>query len=102
MFDAAKTSLQQNVKSKWPKVRDLTSSSLKEIAQNMITIKELTDAGAITQEQAKLKMSLQKNAFQTMLLTEKGMGLLIVEDALNSALNAVRKVVNTSVGFLLI
>ncbi|MCU0380949.1 MAG: hypothetical protein MUE58_07140 [Chitinophagaceae bacterium] len=102
MFDAAKNSLQQNVRSKWPKIRDLTTASIKDIAQNFIDIKELSDSGAITQEQAKLKISLQKNAFQTMLLTEKGIGLIIVEDALNSALNAVKKVVNTAVGFVLI
>jgi hypothetical protein len=102
MFDAAKNSLQQNVRSKWPKIRDLTTASIKDIAQNFIDIKELSDSGAITQEQAKLKISLQKNAFQTMLLTEKGIGLIIVEDALNSALNAAKKVVNTAVGFVLI
>lgn len=102
MLEAAKKSLQSNLKSKWPRVRDLTALSIRDLAQNMVDIRSLLASGAITREQASLKISLQRNAFRTMLLTEKGISLVVAEDAINSALKVVRDTVNKALGFALI
>lgn len=98
MVDAAKESF----KKKWPTIRDLATSSAKTLAQNIVDIEEMRLKGSITEEQAKLKMELQKNAFKTVLLTEEGIGLLVVESALNAMLTAVKDAVNAAIGFILL
>jgi hypothetical protein len=45
---------------------------------------------------------MQKNALKTVLLSEKGLGLLAAEAAINSILDAVRTAVNTALGFALV
>lgn len=102
MLNAAKKSLQSSLKTKWPKVRDIASSSIRDIASNLVDIQQMLKDGVITKEQASLKISLQRNAFRTMLLTEKGIGLLVAEEAVNSALKAARDTVNKAIGFALL
>jgi hypothetical protein len=102
MLEATKKSLQSNLKSRWPKVRDLTAASIRDLAQNMVDIRSLLASGAITREQASLKFSMQRNAFRTLLLTEKGISLIVAEEAVNSALKAVKDTVNKLVGFALV
>lgn len=99
MLNAAKKSLVSSVKNKWPKVRDLTTSSVKTLAQNLVDISTMKKKGSVTEEQAKLMINIQKNSFKTLLLTEKGIGLLIAEEALNEIIKVVRGVVNKAVGF---
>lgn len=98
MLEAAKNSFGN----KWKGIRELGTISLYSLAQNFIDIQTLRVAGVITEEQAKLKTELQKNAFKTVLLTEEGMGLLAVEAALNAAIQSVKNTVNTALGFLLL
>jgi hypothetical protein len=89
-------------KGSWPKIKDLATSSTKTLAQNIVDIEDLKIRGAITNEQAKLKLEVQKNAFKILLLSEEGLGLLAVEAALNAVLGVIKDVVNTAVGFALI
>ncbi|HXB93627.1 MAG TPA: hypothetical protein VNU70_00670 [Puia sp.] len=98
MLTAAKTSFNK----KWPKIKDLATSSVKTLAQNVVDIEQMRIAGTITEEQARLKLDLQKNAFKTVLLTEEGIGLLVVESALNAMLGIIKDTVNTAIGFALI
>ncbi len=98
MLNAAKSSLGE----KFPTIRDLATTSIKTIAQNIIDIEEMNVSGAITQEQALLMIGMQKNAFKIVLLSEEGLGLLAVEAALNAALDAVKTAVNTAIGFALL
>jgi hypothetical protein len=62
----------------------------------------MTVDGFIITEQSRLKLSLQKNVFKTVLLTEAGIGLLAVENALNAALDLIKGAVNTAIGFALL
>jgi hypothetical protein len=98
MLQAAKMSL----KDKWPSVRDLATSSLKKIAQSLVEIEIMKQDGTITEEQARLMVSMDKNTFKIMMLTIEGLGLLAVESALNAALNVIRDTVNTAVGFVIL
>lgn len=98
MFKAVETSFGD----KFPKIRDLARSSVKTLAQNIVDIEAMKITGTITEEQARLKLGIQKDAFKIILLTEEGLGLLAVESALNAALDVVKKAVNTAIGFILI
>ena len=95
MLNAAKTALGAN----WPKLRDLATSSVKALAQNLVDIEQMRINGTITEEQAKLKMSLQKDAFKILLLSEEGMALLTAEAILNAVLDVVKGTINTAIGF---
>ncbi|WP_206203761.1 hypothetical protein, partial [Thermococcus sp. M36] len=58
--------------------------------------------GTCTQEQAELLINMQKQAVQTVLLTEKGLALLAVQNAINAALGAIATTVNTAIGWALL
>lgn len=98
MLDAAKTSFDEQ----WPGIQALALTAFKTLAQNMVDITSLKATGNITEEQARLLIDIQKNAIKTVLLTEKGLGLLAVEAAINAALNVVSGAVNTAIGWKLL
>ena len=98
MLQAAKGSLSD----KWPSVRDLATSSLKKIAISLVEIEKMKLDGTITEEQANLMVSMDKNTFKIVMLTVEGLGLLAVEDVLNAALNIIRDTVNTAIGFAIL
>jgi hypothetical protein len=68
----------------------------------VVDIEQMKIDGSITDEQARLKIDLQNNAFKTVLLTEEGLGLLAVESALNAVISVIKTAVNTAVGFTLL
>jgi hypothetical protein len=98
MLAAAKTSFADQ----WPTAKDLSISSLKKLAVSFVEIEKMKLNGTITDEQARLLLSMDKNTFRIVLLSIEGLGLLAVENALNAALNIVRDTVNTAVGFVLL
>ena len=87
---------------KWPKAKAYAESEFKKLAETLAMIEKLRLSGQITEEEAGLQLQIQKNATRSVLLTLKGLGLLMVEEALNAALNVVKKAVNTAVEFPLI
>ena len=87
---------------KWPKVKTYAEAEFKKLAETLAMIEKLRLTGQITAEEADLHLQIQKNAARAVLLTLKGLGLLMVEEAINSALKVVKKAVNTAVGFALI
>jgi hypothetical protein len=88
--------------SKWPAIKTYGESEMKKLAQTLVMIEQLTKAGQITAEQAKLHLQIQKNATRVVMLTIEGLGLLAVEAAINAALDVVKSTVNTALGFVLI
>jgi len=98
MVGAAKNSL----KDKWTDIRDLATSSIRTLAQNIVDIEKMKASGTITNEQARLMIGIQQDAFKIVLLSEEGLGLLAVEAALNAVLKVIRATVNTALGFTLI
>ncbi len=95
MVGAAEASLGAN----WPGIKDLATSSLKGIAQNLVDIEQMKLTGTISEEKANLLISMQKNAAKMVIATEIGLGLLAAEAAINAALDAVKTAVNSAIGW---
>ena len=87
---------------KWPETKDYTESEARIFAERFATIARLRAEGKITERRAKLHVEFQKDAWETVLLAVQGLSLLLIEEALNAALDAVKEIVNTAVGFTLI
>lgn len=98
MITAFKTVL----KDKWPDVKSYAESEAEKMAQNFVMIEKLKLTGEITEEQARLHYEIQRNATRAVLLTVEGLGLLAVEEAINSAMNILKDSINTALGFTLI
>jgi hypothetical protein len=98
MLEAAKPELGKH----WSDMSDLATSGFNSLSRNLGDIAAMKAAGTITEEQALLMIDLQKNALKALLLTEKGLGLLTVQNVINAALGVVRQAVNTAIGWPLL
>lgn len=85
-----------------PDVKEYAESEFRKIGESVALIEKLKKAGKITEEQARIHLEIQKNAARTVLLTLEGLGAVIVERAINAAIGAVRKTVNSALGWKLI
>lgn len=68
----------------------------------IIHIEEESLVGKITQQDAQNLIDMQKNAIQSVLLQVQGMGEIMAQQAINSAINAVSNIVNTAIGWSLL
>lgn len=98
MFEAFKGELSE----KWPDVKDYAETESKKLAENFVMIERLRLSGNITEEQAKLHHDIQKNASRAVLLTVEGLGLIAVEQAINTAMDVLRDTVNQTLNFALL
>lgn len=87
---------------KWPQTKEYAESEARIFAERFATIARLRLEGKITERRAKLHVEFQKEAWETVLLAVDGLSQLLVEEALNKALDAVKDIVNTAVGFVLV
>lgn len=87
---------------KWPQTQEYAESEARIFTERFATIAKLRLEGKITERRAKLHVEFQKDAWETVLLAVEGLSQLLVEEALNAALDAVKDVVNTAVGFALL
>ena len=94
MMKAASASLAK----KWPKARDYAESEFRKLLLEAEHIQQLKKNGKITEAEAVYLIELQRNAARTVFLTLEGLGILAVENAINSALGAVRKTLNRALG----
>lgn len=90
------------VGAKWPAVREYFEAESKVLAQRLATITKLRVEGKISERRAKDLVQFQKQSFETVLLAVEGLTQLIIEDALNAGLKAVRTAINTAIGFALL
>jgi hypothetical protein len=86
----------------WPEVKDYAEAESRKLAEALAMIGRLAEQGRISAAQARLHLAMQKNAAMMVLLTMEGMGALMVERAIDSALAAVRDTVNTALRFTLL
>ena len=84
---------------RWPHIKDYAEGESKKLANSLAQIVKLRVTGQITNEECYLLLEMQKNTARTVLLALEGMALLLVEEAINAALKAVRDVVNSAIGF---
>lgn len=98
MLDAAKAVFDD----KWPETKDYAESEAKIFAERFVVIAKLRAAGAISEKRAKSHVEFQKEAWETVLLAVAGLNQLLIEEALNAALDSVKELVNPAVGFALL
>jgi hypothetical protein len=89
-------------KERWPSIEALIASETRIFAERFATIERLKLSGSISEARARSHIEFQKQAWETVLLSVQGMNQLMIEEALNAALAAVRGLVNTAIGFALI
>ncbi len=99
ILDEMSTAVQKVLKSKWKKVKPLAELQFKSIIYNLEQIAELKLQGKITEEQARLHLTIQKESIRTILLSFEGIGIVTAEEAINSALSAVKTIVNKAIGW---
>lgn len=87
---------------KWPTTKSYFESEAKIFAERFASIAALHASGAISEERAKSHVEFQKESWETVLLVVVGLNQLMVEEALNAALKAVKEIVNKAIGFALI
>lgn len=95
MLEAMKTSFGKQ----WPKVKDFAEGETRKLAQTLAEITRLRLAGKISESECAVLLEMQKNTARAVLLAVKGMGLLMVEQAINAAITAVNGVINKAIGF---
>ena len=100
--ETLKSELQDDFTVVWPQLRTYTRTELNTIAEPVAMIGRLRVEGKLTNRQAKILLDMQKHTTRAVLLTVKGIGLLEAETMINSALAAVKQVVNKALGFKLL
>lgn len=86
----------------WPATRSYFESESRIFAERLAGIEKMRRAGLISETRAKQHLAFQTEAWETVLLAVKGLNQLMVEQALNAAIDAIRDTVNKSVGFMLL
>lgn len=87
---------------KWPEAKTLAELEFKSFVQRIKVIGQLRAKGILNDEQARLHMDIQKNSMRIVLLTIEGLGILIVEQSINAAINVISNTVNTALGFAIL
>ena len=95
MLNAAKTPLAKQ----WNEAKPYAEEQLQSFIQSIERVALLKLEGSITEEQAKLLVSMHKRSMITVFLTIKGLGLLAIESAINAALGVARDTINTALGW---
>ncbi len=98
MLEGAKQVFDSN----WPVVKEHAETEFKGIAEGIALVERLRLQGKISQKQAKALIKMKKNTAKIVLLTLEGMGLIVVEKAINSALKTVKDTVNDALDFALL
>jgi hypothetical protein len=83
----------------WPEIKDYAEGEAKKLANSLAQIAKLRATGQVDEIECAVLLEMQKNTARAVLLALKGMSLLLVEQAINAALGAVRDVVNGAIGF---
>jgi hypothetical protein len=94
MVSSFSTTLQAN----WPDVRPIAEEKAQELVRAMLSAEEM----GLTDEEARIFLDAQRRSMRTGELLDKGIDLLAFESAINAALEAVKPIVNTAIGFPLI
>lgn len=86
----------------WPATQAYFESESRVFAERFASIARLRAQGLISESRARSHVRFQREAWETVLLAVAGLNQIMVEQALNAALNAVNEIVNKAVGFALL
>jgi len=87
---------------RWPDIKDYAEPEFEKLARTLIQIEGIRTRKKISEGSASVLLEMQKNTTRAVMLAVEGMGLVLIEEAINAALKAVKDVVNTALGFALI
>tara|TARA_R110002049_G_scaffold278847_1_gene457691 strand:+ start:1493 stop:1825 length:333 start_codon:yes stop_codon:yes gene_type:complete len=87
---------------KWPAIKDYAEAEFEKLARTFAQIELLKIGNQVTAGEASVLFEMQKNTARAVMLTLEGMSLLLVEGAINAALEIVKDTVNTALGFVLL
>jgi hypothetical protein len=87
---------------KWPDVKRFAESESKKFIQNMAEIELWKSLGEITESEAKSLSKLHQRSMKMVFTALEGIGLAMAEKAINAALDIVRGVINTAIGWNII
>lgn len=87
---------------RWPTIKDFAEAEFEKLARTLSQIEKLRATDQISEAEASVLFEMQKNTARSVMLALEGMSLIVVEAAVNAALAAVKKTVNTTLGFALI
>jgi hypothetical protein len=96
------TAAQGVFKDKWPGIQDYAEGELEKLARTLAQVEMLKLRDQITEGEASVLLEMQKNTARAVMLTLEGMSLVLVEGAINAALDSVKDTVNTALGFALL
>jgi len=85
---------------RWPQIKDYAEGEGKKLAHSLEQIIQLRTTGQISDDECGILLEMQRNTTRAVLLALEGMALLLVEQAINAALGAVRDAVNGAIGFI--
>ena len=86
----------------WPETREYAQTELKGIAEGIALVERLRIQGKISQKQAKSLIKMKAKTAEIVLLTSEGLGIIVVESAINAAVKSVQDTVNNALDFRLI
>jgi len=98
MMEAVKVILKDH----WQKAKPFAEKQIMLFTESLETIERLKDQEILTEEQAKLYIDIQRSSLRIALITVDGLQSLAVERAINTALNIVKKTINTAIGWKII
>lgn len=90
------------VDQKWPATREYFESESKMYAQRLASVAKMYADGIISEKRAKEHIALQSEVWETTLLAVNGLSQILIEQALNAAIDVIRDAVNTATGFVLL
>ena len=85
-----------------PSVKRYVETEFKKLGDTILMIEKAKLAGEIDEQEARTLIDMQKNAMRSVMLTVEGLGIVMVEKAINAALRIVKDVVNSGIGFKLL
>lgn len=90
------------VDQKWPATREYFESESKMYAQRLASVAKMYADGIISEKRAKEHIVLQSEVWETTLLAVNGLSQILIEQALNAAIDVIRDAVNTATGSVLL
>lgn len=98
MMGAVKGILEDN----WGKAKPFAEKQIMLFTESLEAIERLKEQEMLSEEQAKLYIDIQKSSLRIALMTVDGLQALAVERAINTALDVVKKTINTAIGWKII
>ena len=78
-------------------IKSLAEGELKDFARRSVELAKKVIEGSISEEQAKLILKIRKNAVETVFLSIAGIGLLAVQEAINSVIDVLKGALNKAI-----